>query len=168
MPSTSTSCRVLLEETPERWRLLVRFLAETGLLVGQLIVLRWEDVDLGRVALACDGVSIGAGSTRRRAATEPADADLYRLAQYLWRDRAGAADDDPVFTRFEGRPLRSQFLLRSVVKPAARRAVVPWAEVHTLRHTCASILFARAGTPSRSRWCSATTRPPSPWRPTST
>lgn len=27
------------------------------------------------------------------------------------------------------------------MKPAAERAGVPWAGVHTLRHTCASILF---------------------------
>ncbi|MGD9573658.1 MAG: tyrosine-type recombinase/integrase, partial [Thermoleophilia bacterium] len=37
----------LIGETPERWRLLVRFLAQTGLRVGELTALRWEDVDLG-------------------------------------------------------------------------------------------------------------------------
>ena len=28
-----------------------------------------------------------------------------------------------------------------VLKPAARRAGVPWAAFHTLRHTCATMLF---------------------------
>ena len=30
-----------------------------------------------------------------------------------------------------------------VFKPAARRAGVPWAGFHTLRHTCATLLFRR-------------------------
>ena len=46
-----------------------------------------------------------------------------------------------MFPNSRGRPLRAEFVLRSIVKPAAARAGVPWAGVHTLRHTCASILF---------------------------
>ena len=37
----------LVQETPEDARLLVRFLAQTGLRIGELIALRWADVDLG-------------------------------------------------------------------------------------------------------------------------
>jgi len=132
----------LIEETPKRWRLLVRFLAQTGLRVGEVIALRWEDVDLGTRRV----------SVRRRLYRGRLDAPKSsygirqvpistRLAQDLWRHRAGAADDDAVFTGPEGQPLRSEFLLRSIVKPAATRAGAPWAGVHTLRHTCASILF---------------------------
>jgi integrase len=133
---------LLIEETPERWRLLIRFLAQTGLRVGELIALRWEDIDLGTRRV----------SVRRRLYKGRFDApkSIYgvrqvpvstRLAQDLWRDRAGAADEEAVFTGPEGRPLRAEFVLRSIVKPAAARAGVPWAGVHTLRHTCASILF---------------------------
>jgi len=132
----------LIDETPERWRLLIRFLAQTGLRVGELIALRWEDVDLGTRRV----------SVRRRLYKGRFDApkSAYgvrqvpistRLAQDLWRHRGNATDDDPVFSGPEGRPLRSEFVLRSIVKPAAARAGVPWAGVHTLRHTCASILF---------------------------
>jgi integrase len=132
----------LIEETPRRWRLLIRFLAQTGLRVGEVIALRWEDVDLGTRRV----------SVRRRLYRGRLDAPKSsygirqvpistRLAQDLWRHRAGAADDDAVFTRPEGRPLRSEFVLRAIVKPAAAPAGVPWAGVHTLRHTCASILF---------------------------
>lgn len=132
----------LIQETPERWRLLVRFLAQTGLRSGELIALRWEDVDLGNRRV----------SVRRRLRLGRLDTpkSTYgirqvpistRLAQDLWRHRAAAVDEDPVFTGPQGRALRSEFLLRSIVKPAAARAGVPWAGVHTLRHTCASILF---------------------------
>ena len=34
-------------------------------------------------------------------------------------------------------------LFARVLKPAARRAGVPWAGFHTLRHTCATMLFRR-------------------------
>jgi integrase len=132
----------LIEETPERWRLLVRFLAQTGLRSGEVIALRWEDVDLGKRRV----------SVRRRLRLGRIDAPKSsygirqvpistRLAQDLWRHRAGAADQDLVFLGPEGRQLRPEFVLRSIVKPAAARAGVPWAGVHTLRHTCASILF---------------------------
>lgn len=132
----------VIEETPENWRLLVRFLAQTGLRVGELVALRWEDIDLGNRRV----------SVRRRLRLGRIDAPKSsfgirqipistRLAQDLWRHRSDAADDDPVFLGPEGRALRAEFVLRSVVKPAAARAGVPWAGVHTLRHTCASILF---------------------------
>jgi integrase len=132
----------LIEETPERWRLLVRFLAQTGLRVGELIALIWEDVDLGARRV----------SVRRRIYKGRSDIpkSIYglrqvpistRLAQDLWRHRAGAADEDPVFAGPQGGPLRAEYVLRAIVKPAAERAGVPWAGVHTLRHTCASILF---------------------------
>ncbi|WP_217913789.1 tyrosine-type recombinase/integrase [Miltoncostaea marina] len=132
----------LIEQTPERWRLLVRFLAQTGLRVGELIALRWEDVDLETRRV----------NVRRRLYRGRLDVpkSAYgvrqvpistRLVQDLMRHRGGAAGEDSVFFGPKGRPLRSEFVLRSIVKPAAARAGVPWAGVHTLRHTCASILF---------------------------
>jgi integrase len=43
-----------------------------------------------------------------------------------------------------GTPHRPENLARRVLKPAAERAGVPWVGFHTLRHSCASMLF-RAG-----------------------
>ncbi len=138
----------LIEETPERWRLLVRFLSQTGLRIGELIALRWEDVDLGARRV----------SVRRRIYKGTVDVPKSRhgirdvpisteLAQELWRHRARSGqppDDAPVFPSTTGTPLNGEALLGRVLKPAARRAGVPWAAFHTLRHTCASMLF-RAG-----------------------
>ena len=66
------------------------------------------------------------------------------LAEDLARHREAAifaSDEDPVFPTRSGDPLSAENLLRRVVKPAAARAGVPWAGLHTLRHTCASMLF---------------------------
>lgn len=138
----------LIEETPDRWRLLVRFLSQTGLRIGELVALRWEDVDLGARRV----------SVRRRIYKGTVDVPKSRhgirdvpisteLAQELWRHRARSGqppDDAPVFPSTTGTPLNGEALLGRVLKPAARRAGVPWAAFHTLRHTCASMLF-RAG-----------------------
>ena len=37
----------VIGETPEEWRLFVRFLAQTGVRIGEAIALRWADIDLG-------------------------------------------------------------------------------------------------------------------------
>ena len=132
----------LIEETPERWRLLVRFLAQTGLRVGEVIALIWEDVDLG-----ARRVSVRRRFYKGRTDVPKSSYGLRqvpistRMAQDLWRHRAGAGDEEPVFTGPQDGPLRAEYVLRAIVKPAAGRAGVPWAGVHTLRHTCASILF---------------------------
>ena len=49
-----------------------------------------------------------------------------------------------IFATDRGTPLDYGNLHRRVLKPAAEEAGVPWAAFHTLRHTCASRLFAHA------------------------
>ena len=46
-----------------------------------------------------------------------------------------------MFPTGRGTPLNPSNVLGRVVKPAAKRAGVGWAGLHTLRHTCASMLF---------------------------
>jgi integrase len=138
----------LIAETPEEWRLFVRFLAQTGLRIGEAIALRWGDVDLGTRRV----------KVRRRIYKGTVDVPKSRyglrdvpistqLAQELWRHRAAAGspdDDAPLFPSRVGTHLNGENLLGRFLKPAVRRARVPWAGFHTLRHTCASMLF-RAG-----------------------
>jgi integrase len=49
-----------------------------------------------------------------------------------------------VFPSDAGTVINSSNLMRRTLKPAGRRAGVPWAGFHTFRHTCATMLF-RAG-----------------------
>ena len=38
----------MLNQIPDEWRLLVRFLLESGLRISEAVALTWADVDLGR------------------------------------------------------------------------------------------------------------------------
>ena len=61
------------------------------------------------------------------------------LSRALWDRRKGAAADGLVFPGRDGY-LDASTAYRAM-KTAARRAGVPWAGLHTLRHTCATLLF---------------------------
>jgi hypothetical protein len=53
-----------------------------------------------------------------------------------------APDDELVFTGRGGGPLDASTAFRAL-RGVAKRAGVPWAGLHTLRHTCATTLFRR-------------------------
>jgi integrase len=66
------------------------------------------------------------------------------MSQALWERLKHAADGSEtalVWPTRTGKPHSTSNLSSRVLKPAARSAGVPWAGWHTLRHTCATILF---------------------------
>jgi integrase len=136
----------LLDELPAEWRLLFEFMVHTGLRIGETIALRWGDVDLGRRR-----VKVTRRLYRGRFAPPKSKYGLrevpltHGMAQALWPLHAGKDDDDLVFPSTAGTPLEPSNLAERIFKPAARAAGVPWASFHTLRHTCASLLFTKAG-----------------------
>jgi integrase len=84
-----------------------------------------------------------------------------QLARALWRHRAGASDDELVFTNPAGGRVQQSNLMSRVLKPAAVKAGLgEWVRdgngtlradssvhFHTFRHTCATILFRRGWSP---------------------
>jgi integrase len=139
---TEDELRRLLVEIPHEWKLFFELLAHSGLRIGEFVALRWQDIDLGKRRL----------HVRRRLYKGRFDTPKSRygirtipltdkLAQRLWRLRGSAADGAPVFTSQTGTYLDPSNVAARVLKPAAERARVPWAGFHTLRHTCATMLF---------------------------
>jgi len=63
------------------------------------------------------------------------------LANKLAQLTANTDDQAPLFPSKIGSHLDPAKVFSRVLKPAARKAGVPWAGFHTLRHTCATILF---------------------------
>jgi integrase len=148
----------LLAALPEEWRLFFSFLALTGTRIGEAIETRWRDVDLGRRTLHVRRRfyrgRVGPPKSkygRRQLRLTPA------LASALWRLRGAAGDDELVFTAELGARIDQSNLMSRVLKPAAveaglgqwvkdpkarggRRAET-WVGFHSLRHTCATVLF---------------------------
>ncbi len=141
-----------------RHRLFFRLLAATGLRWSEAIALQWRHLELDgapavRVRRRMRRGKIGPPKSkygRRDVPLEPA------LATDLRRARAEAertGDEDLVFTSLQGGPLDHADLTRRVLKPAAEEAGAGWAGMHTFRHTCASLLFARGASPVQvQRW----------------
>lgn len=139
---TEDELQALLAEVPDEWRTFFKLLAHTGLRIGEAVALTWADVDFGKCRV----------SVRRRLYRGRFDAPKSRygrravplsqgLSQALWRLRGTAGDEAPVFPSRQGSHLDPSNVAARVLKPAARRAGVPWAGFHSLRHTCATMLF---------------------------
>ena len=137
--------RELIEATPEQWKLLVRFVADTGLRIGEVVALRWEHIDVDRRRVLVRERRYRETVDAPKSAYSIRDVPLATgLAEALaaHREASGFGNEaDPVFASLRGTPQRPENLLRRVLKPAAERAGVGWAGWHTLRHTCATRLF---------------------------
>jgi integrase len=138
---TEAELKALIEAAPTDWRLLVEFLAQSGLRISEALALRWGDVDFGRRRVRVErrirGGRIGplkSSYARRELPISVA------MGQALWRARAASPDEALVFSGRGGRPLDRGQPFR-VVKAAGAKAGVPWVGLHTLRHTCATLAF---------------------------
>lgn len=135
----------LLSHVNGRDRLIVELLASTGLRIGELIALRWCDLDLaGGTLHVCRRLYRGGFDTpksRYGIRTVPLTPQMRsKLAAHNL-----SLDDSspfaPVFQTRTGTTLAANNVLRRVLKPAAVEAGLPWATLHTLRHTFATRCF---------------------------
>jgi integrase len=132
----------------------------TGMRQGELLALRWRDVDLQAGTLQVratlqrtgNGFSFAepktARSRRQVALTGIAIAALrrHRTAQAEERLQLGAVweDNDVVFANEVGRPVEATNLIRRSFHPLLERADLPRIRFHDLRHTAATLMLGRA------------------------
>jgi len=138
---TQEQVSALIAATDPAYRLLVHFLVATGLRVGEAVALRWSDIDFGRQLVRVrrrfyrDTFAPPKSRYGRRDVPLPPG-----LARDLWDLRKGATGDDAlVFPGRDGRPLAQSSTYRAI--QAAGKKVGVKAGNHTLRHTCATLLF---------------------------
>lgn len=133
-------------------RVLYRVAAMTGLRQGELIALRWRDVDwpVSRVRVRQSFVlgEFGTPKSRRSARAVPLALEVQKtLAAWQPLD---AADDDLVFPDpLTGGPLLSNAALLRRLRVALRAAGLPPHRFHDLRHTFGTRMAA-AGVPLRT------------------
>jgi integrase len=141
----------------QRLEALYRVALTLGLRLGEVLGLRWEDVDLDagtlRVARTVGRVggklAFGEPKTPRSRRTLPLPAALarslaaHRERQRAERTRAGArwSDWGLVFATRAGTPLEPRNTVRAF-KSLLARAGLPDIRFHDLRHACASFLVA--------------------------
>ncbi|MGC3861225.1 site-specific integrase [Micromonospora chersina] len=153
--------RLLETVRPTRWYSLYVLALMLGLRRGELLGLRWSDVDLDRKTLtvrqnlvrASGELRVQAPKTRRSRRTlplpPPVVAALRRQQEVQARERSAAgsswARNDLMFTTSLGTPIEPRNLTRHFYS-VRDRAGLPGIRFHDLRHTCLTLLLS-LGTP---------------------
>jgi integrase len=159
-PLTAEQVRVLFEAAKgDRLEALYVLAVTTGLRQGELLGLKWDDIDLEvgtlqvrRALTAAKGGPVLSapktkGSRRTVRLTQTA---MEALRSHLGRqleeiDRVGDTrrEDGLIFTSESGSPLSRQHVTAHRFKPLLRRAGLPEIRFHDLRHTCATLLLSK-------------------------
>ncbi len=157
-PLDSEQARQLLESASgDRLEALYVLAVTAGLRIGELLALRWQDVDLEantlrvrrtkstakggpRFTAPKNGKGRSIKLTRHAVEALPA----HRAAQNAEWLKAGSLWEDHglVFATHGGRPLDSHNVARTSFKPLLRKAGLPDIRFHDLRHTCATLLLS--------------------------
>jgi integrase len=138
----------LLAALPEPSRSLAHLLVFTGLRIGELLALRWRDVDLERCGLRVtqsvyDGHFDEPKSQRSKRSIPLGAKSIEILAA---RKPAGVNPDALVFGTDTGTPLDRHNLVNRQLKPTCKKLGLTGVSWHWLRHANATLLDA-VGTP---------------------
>ena len=143
-PIAPEQIRELLESLPEPSRSIATLLAFTGLRVGELLALRWRDVDFGASSLRVrqsvyEGVFDDPKTKRSRRTVPLAGVAISILES---RKGPGSTPDALIFAARNGSPLSRRNLLNRQLKPTAEKVGLRGANWHWLRHANATLLDA--------------------------
>lgn len=157
--SPEQSRRLLEGAHGDRLEALYVLALTAGMRQGEILALRWRDVDLdhGTVNVhstlyRLKGTFLFAEpktprSRRQIVMTEAAKSALrrHRIAQAEERLRSGSQwkDEGLVFTNLEGSPIDASNLLRHCFHPLLAAAGLPKVRFHDLRHTAATLLLGQ-------------------------
>ena len=153
-------------ESEDRLEALYILAVHTGMRQGELLGLRWTDIDLGsaepslRVARqlqrARDGGGLVFASTKTKKGRHVSlGPTVVAALRRHWSRQAQEKlavgplyeDQGLVFASLSGTPLEASNLVRRSFKPLLRRAGLPDIRFHDLRHTCATLLFGQGHHP---------------------
>jgi integrase len=146
----------------DRFEALYVLAVHTGLRQGELLGLKWSDLDLAgpepslRLVRQLQRVRGGGGlrfsqtktkKGRHVSLTPSAVAALQRHRAKQAEERLAAGplyeDQGLVFATLRGTPLEATNIIRRSYKPLLRQAGLPDIRFHDLRHTCATLLFGQ-------------------------
>ncbi len=141
-PLTVNELKKLIRALPEPSKTIVSVLVRTGLRIGELLALRWMDVDFRLREIRVErNVYEGhfdepkTKSSRRRVPLSPAAASLLRA-----RRSKGVTPGELVFASRTGTPLSRRNLLQRQLQPAADALGFVGVTWHSFRHVNATLL----------------------------
>jgi integrase len=174
--STGETHRLLEAACGDRLEALYILAVHTGMRQGEMLALRWQDVDLEnavvsvRRTLTRKGGKVAFGEpktkkSRRSIRLTPQAAEALRL--HLERQLRDIKilgdryqDQGLVFTTDTGAPVNPSNLRQRSFSQVLNRAGLPHMRFHDLRHTCATLLLSRGVHPKFVQELLVT----SPWR----
>lgn len=189
-PLDARQTRALLRaagEAGDRFECIYVLALTCGLRIGELLGLKWTDIDLEAGTLRVnrqlqrlrDGSASGLvfsepknASRRQLRLPDRAVAALrsHRKRQFEEKLRASNYEDSRlVFATGKGTPLDAQNVVNRSFKPLLKKAGLPDVRFHDLRHTCATLLLSREvpmRSTSRRSWAMLVSR--SQWTSTAT
>ena len=155
----------LLEHTPEKWRAFFLVAISTGLRVGELLAMRWKNLDWNGGQYFVketwqrprDGRKAYFSEPKTESSVAPVDLmpeALEALKEHQQRQAAEKLkagedykDQDLIFATPAGGPLDDANVIQRVYKHTVKEARLRQIRFHDLRHTAASILIASKQSP---------------------
>ena len=155
-PLTASEARKLLEAAREgRLEALYVLAVHCGLRQGELLGLKWADVDLEAGSLQVrrtlsrgDFTAPKTARSRRNVKLTPGAMEALkrhsaRQADEMTRVGDRYQDQGLIFASEVGTPLNRHNLVTRSFKPLLKHAGLPAIRFHDLRHTCATLLFSK-------------------------
>lgn len=131
---------------PEDYYLLFLVAILTGLRQGEILALRWSDLDEFRALLfVVRAFHPEVGFTEPKSRTSRRAVQLTPVlldALLEQRQKANAGADDLIFPNKAGNPINHQNLTNRIFHPALERAGVKRIRFHDLRHTYAALMIS--------------------------
>jgi integrase len=138
---TCEQLATLLQSLQEPVRMLAITVAMTGLRIGEVLALRWMNVDFEKSLIRVREAVYEGNLSSPKSKSSVRDIPIGpTLQQALLERRKAAPADAFVFASRTGTPLDSHNLLGRVLKPACKRVGLPLISWHSFRHTHATLL----------------------------
>jgi integrase len=131
---------------------LLRLALYTGLRLGELLGLQWQDIDLheGELHVRRQWTRMGEyAPTKSNAGVRrvPSSPDVVKFLAAFKLISPFSGDDEPVFASKSGKPLGHRNVTRRGSEPAIRAAGIEGVSIHDLRHAFASRMISRGVEP---------------------
>jgi integrase len=162
---TPAEVRKFLEHVPVRWYAFFAVAITTGLRIGELLAMRWRNLDCTRGQYFVretwqrprGGRSASFSFPKTESSIAPVDLPpevlealrTHRAAQSeeMLKAEGPYQEQDLIFATADGGPLDDAHIVQRVFRPALTAAALRRIRFHDLRHTTASLLIAQGENP---------------------